>query len=208
MSHSSNPYAQAGWSNPSNAACAAPGYSSWQSTMPHAPTYGALPPAPAASSPNLVTFQFNSTNGDTLNSTVTDSNYQTYFVITTVPGPVKVTTFATADGVPFATVEWSTPPLVTIMNKVPRQDATKWLLFSRDRGTASIGVGPQCFLWVFKGTSIYLYRSESNPPEPLAKLYRNNTLCFDVNVSALHNGCLDAFIVAAALLQSRGGGSA
>ena len=97
-------------------------------------TYGALPPAQAAASPNLVTFQFNSTNGDTLNSTVTDSNYQTYFVITTVPGSVKVTTFATADGVPFATVEWSTPPLVTIMNKVPRQDATKWLLFSRDRG--------------------------------------------------------------------------
>lgn len=133
MSHSSNPYAQAGWSNPSNPMSNAPGYSSWQGTMPHAPTYGALPPASAAASPNHVTFQFNSTNGDTLNSTVTDPNNHAYFLISTVPGPVKVTTFSTADGVPFASVEWSSPPLVTIKNKVPRQDATKWLLFSRDR---------------------------------------------------------------------------
>ncbi|KAF6758447.1 hypothetical protein DFP72DRAFT_1043541 [Ephemerocybe angulata] len=201
MSHSSNPYAQGGWSNPSNPNSAAPEY--WQGAMPHAPTFGALPSASVAASPSLVTFQFNSYNGDTLNSTVTDSNQQMYFNISTAPGPIKVTTFSTADGMPFATVEWSSPPLVTIKSLVPRQDATKWLLFSRDRGTAALGVGPQCFLWVFQGSSIYLYRSESNPPERLAKLYRRDSLYFDVNVSALRNSSsLEVFIVAAALLQS------
>ena len=128
MSHSSNPYAQGGWSNPSTP------NTQLQFATPHAPTFGALPPSSAASSPNVINFQFNSPSGDTLNSTVTDSTYRTYFVISTTPGPVKITTFSTADGVPFATVEWSSPPFVTIKNRVPRQDATKWLLFSRDRG--------------------------------------------------------------------------
>lgn len=133
MSHSSNPYAQGGWSNPANPLQGGmPAY--WQTSTPLSPTYGALPPAHPAASPNVVTFQFNSPNGDTLNSTVTDSKYQTYFTISTMPGPIRVTTFSTADGSPFATVEWSTPPLVTIRNRVPRQDATRWLLFSRDRG--------------------------------------------------------------------------
>ena len=126
MSHISNPYAQGQWA----------GGSYWQQALnPHAPTYGALPSPPAIASPNTMTFQFNTNGGGPLDSTVTDT-IKTYFNITTgVINGVRVTTFSSAaNGVTLATIEWTDQaPVVTIGNRVQRQDATRWLIFSHDR---------------------------------------------------------------------------
>jgi hypothetical protein len=48
-----------------------------------------------------------------------------------------------------------------------------------------------------------LHKSHGTPGERLAKMYYNNGLCLDVNVTALRGGLLEVFLVAAALLQSR-----
>ena len=70
-----------------------------------------------------------------MDSTVTDT-IKTYFNITTgVVNGVRVTTFSSAaNGVTLATIEWTDQaPVVTIGNRVQRQDATRWLIFSHDR---------------------------------------------------------------------------
>ncbi|KAF5335486.1 hypothetical protein D9611_012137 [Ephemerocybe angulata] len=204
MSHTSNPYAQSGqWS----------GGSFWpQAGSMHSPTYGALPTSPIVTSPNVVTFQFNSsTSGSPLNaSTVTDNTNMYFNVYTTIANGVRVTAFASpSEGSPFATVEWTdAKPVVTIKNRVPRQDATRWILLSHDRSTAALGVGPCFYFWTFQRGGAKLYkRSETNQSERLGKVYWSPTthsLCLDLHVSLLQTpGNLEVFIVAAALIQAQ-----
>jgi len=137
MLHTVNPYAQGGWSSPSQNNVSA----YWQPSTTGSTVYGVFPAAPAVPSPDIVSVYFSSLTGDALNSVVNDSTHQTYLRIsTTQTGPIRVTSFSTVGDTPYATVEWASPPLVTIKNRVPRQDATKWMLFSRDRQYASFPV--------------------------------------------------------------------
>ncbi|KAG2021324.1 hypothetical protein CC2G_006570 [Coprinopsis cinerea AmutBmut pab1-1] len=198
--YGSNPYAQAGWSNPINPLWV--GRSSWETNQPHSPTYGALPTGTNVQSPNIITLRFNSQ--DTLNCTVVGPRNERIIQITTSAGPhQRITTFTSGNGTTFANLEWSLHPLITISGLVPRQEAMKWLVFSGDRRSAQMTIGPELYIWIFHGQTIHLHKNHGSPGERLAKMYWNNGLCLDVNVSSVRNGLLEVILVAAALLQSR-----
>ncbi|TFK20107.1 hypothetical protein FA15DRAFT_673835 [Coprinopsis marcescibilis] len=195
--YGSNPYAQAGWSNPRNPLSVA-----WETNQPHSPTYGALPTSTTVPSPNIMTFRFNSQ--DTLNCIVVGPQNERIVTISTTYGSQRVTTFKASNDAAFASLEWHLQPLISIAGLVPRQEAMKWLAFSVDRRTASMTIGPDVYIWVFQGqNTVYLHKSDANAPERLAKMYWNNGLCLDVSVNSIRNGLLEVFLVAAALLQSR-----
>ncbi|KAH6899139.1 hypothetical protein BKA70DRAFT_1428523 [Coprinopsis sp. MPI-PUGE-AT-0042] len=196
--YGSNPYAQAGWANPNPHAVGR--LSSWDSQQV-SPTFGALPANAAVQSPHTITFRFS--GPDTLNCSVIGPQNEGLMRISTSAGQQRVTSFTAANGTTFATVEWALQPLITVSGLVPRQEAMKWLLFSADRRSAGMTIGQDMYIWLFQGQSIYLHKSHGVPGERLAKMYYNNGLCLDVNVTALRGGLLEVFLVAAALLQSR-----
>ncbi|KAF6754057.1 hypothetical protein DFP72DRAFT_1046276 [Ephemerocybe angulata] len=199
MSYILNPYAQGGqWTE----------INYWPN--PHAPTYGALVSHPAVASPTMVELQFNTGRRvDPLNSTVAFSGARDALmtITTRVENGTKITTFASAsDGTTFGTLEWiDGQPYISIRNRVERQHAGQWLNVSRDKCTASMAVGTDFFLWVFKNGCIKIYRDPTQS-ERLGKLYWNPTakcLCMEIHNSLLQTaGNLEALVVAAALLQS------
>lgn len=132
--YASNPYAQAGWYNPINPLSV--GRSSWEANQAHSPVYGALPAASSVQSPNIITLRFNSQ--DTLNCSVVGPHNERIIHIATGSGAQRMTSFTTASGTTFASVEWLLQPLITVAGFVPRQEAMKWMLFSGDRRSVNV----------------------------------------------------------------------
>lgn len=126
--YGSNPYAQAGWSNPQNPLSVAS--NPWfPNAVPQGPTYGALPSS--ASSTSLYTFDFTPVHPNLLNCTVVGPGHNVYFrIVTTNDG---ITTIFKPNDHAMARIEWGHEPIVDVKDVVPRQRASDWLVLSGDK---------------------------------------------------------------------------
>lgn len=122
---SNNPYAQAGWPNPTNPHSINDG--PWRPNT-HPPTYGALPPLDNKPASVLV-FTFTSFNPDLFNCVVTGPNNSKYFEVHTNSG----TTVISKPGQQIAAIQWTRHPTVEASGIIARQLTKDFLKLSNDQ---------------------------------------------------------------------------
>ena len=127
-----NPFAQAGWFNDEVAPPPRYTYKRLHSERyipTTSPLFGALPHSPHEASPDFIRFTFDSVDGDILDCSLTGSDDQEIFKITTnryADGLTSTNFIKNGDNI-FARIEWTTPPFVKIDDSLPRQELHAWI---------------------------------------------------------------------------------
>ncbi|KAG6829960.1 hypothetical protein H0H87_009620 [Tephrocybe sp. NHM501043] len=197
-----NPYAQGGWYNPANPLSINNGTWGSQST-PRPSVYGALPNAAPPSPPKILTFYFVSMNPNVLHSTVTGSQSQKYFDVTTNSPDIGASTVFKKAGQPFATIEWTSQPAVEIYGIVARQAAGRWMELSRDQSYRSIQVHGKWYAWVPRDKVYSLFTVGHNQPELMARVSRDaDAIKLEITADAVQIGLLESVVVSTVLLHS------
>ncbi|KAJ4000700.1 hypothetical protein F5050DRAFT_1708796 [Lentinula boryana] len=164
--------------------------------------FGALP-APDTSTSDFLTFFFVSMYPGILNSTLTKSDGQVEYMITThaiIPG---YTLFKTLEGGSAVLIEWNyRGALVEIGGSVKKQPASMFLQLSGDRTFRIMNYFGEQYAWMGRGNTICMYRANSSPNKCLAKLYREDgVLRLEVSPSVISSGLMAPTALAAVLLQ-------
>ena len=131
-----NPYAQAGWSNPQNSNSMNNNTGHWDPSNPPAPSvYGALPFSPPSQPASILTFRFVSLNPNILNCTILGPQSQPYFRVVTdmnnLHGDKAFTFVENSNGKITSVVHWSRLS-IEVTDIVPKQRLREWLALSPD----------------------------------------------------------------------------
>ncbi|KAF6758448.1 hypothetical protein DFP72DRAFT_1105195 [Ephemerocybe angulata] len=196
--YGSNPYAQAGWSNPQNPLSVA-AYPWFPNAAAQGPTFGALPASTVNGS--RYTFDFTPVQPNILNCTVIGPGHDVYFrIVTTNDG---VTTILKPRDQTLARIEWGAESVVEVRDIVPRQRASQWLALSGDKSYRAMVANEKNYFWVPRGSSIVLYRANSTPPIEYGAITRSSTsVSLHLTGDAFSAGVLEAAVVATLLFQS------
>ncbi|KAF9474789.1 hypothetical protein BDN70DRAFT_898697 [Pholiota conissans] len=202
--NSFNPYAQAGWSTPSQSSVA----SLYLATdVPPFLTFGMLPSQTVEISPHWITYTFSSLDEDILDCAVIGPNGKSILDISTSlhANDAGITTFTGLNGVPYAQIEWSRSPLVEISGVIPKQKATTWIKQSASSPCSrTMQFQSREYVWERYKETLYLYTTYYEPGHDrilLAKFRRlNQVMVLQVLPNAFVHEVLNPFIVALMLL--------
>ncbi|KAF9043920.1 hypothetical protein BJ165DRAFT_1404810 [Panaeolus papilionaceus] len=200
--HSHNPYSQAGWTSQERQA-------RWYPITPQTPTYGALPTVISETSPDWISFNITTADGDVLDCTVLSPRHQPIFEISTRTSSSTgylVTTMSQANGDLYSRIDWTPTPTVSITGILHRQSAFDWIRRSdlaRHARTVSIR-GRDYTIERYRDT-LYMFTVDNtmsgSPPELLIKFYRKRDgLRLDASPRAVQSGLIEPALVAIILL--------
>ncbi|KAJ4473151.1 hypothetical protein J3R30DRAFT_3296931 [Lentinula aciculospora] len=180
-----------------------PFFSAWAYGAGSSSVFGALP-ASEFTTADFQMYYFTTMNPSILSCTLTKSNGQPQYYITTDSWLPGYTQFKSVEGQSMVLIEWNSRAAeVEIRGALRKQYASDFLQLSRDRRFRIMTFGGEQYAWVARDTTICMYKVNSSSANFLARLCKEQGIIrLEVSPIAIQTGLLPAIVLAVVLLQA------